>query len=191
MDTYREKKRLRKKLLNRRKAIPEDEYQAASATIIAKVNQLPEFKRAETVHCYVSMNDRGEVDTHKLIRQLFSLGKRVVVPITHFEDGTLSHVILTSFEELKENKWGVLEPSGGEPIAPRELDLVLVPMVGGDERGNRIGYGKGFYDRFLSEVSCPKVGLIFEQNIVERLPVNEFDVALDKIITEVRIIRGQ
>lgn len=191
MDIFQEKKRLRKELLNRRTNIPENEYQRASEIIIDNVTQLQEFKRAETIHCYVSMNNRGEVNTHQLIRRLFSLGKRVVVPITNFEDGTLIHVILNSFDELEKNKWGVLEPEGGEKINPEKLDLVLVPMVGGDEMCNRIGYGKGFYDRFLSEVSCPKIGLIFEQNIVKRIPVEEFDVTLDKIITEDRVIKHQ
>ncbi|HKK44144.1 MAG TPA: 5-formyltetrahydrofolate cyclo-ligase, partial [Balneolaceae bacterium] len=83
------------------------------------------------------------------------------------------------------------EPNGGEQVSPKELDLVVIPMVGGDEQRNRIGYGEGFYDRFLSLVSCPKIGLTFEQNIVERIPVEDFDITLDKIITEQRVIDHQ
>lgn len=150
-----------------------------------------EFNTSETVHCYVSMNGRREVDTHGLIRDMFSLGKRVVVPVTNFDEGTLSHFVLNSFDDLESNKWGVLEPNGGKQISPKELDLVVIPMVGGDEQGNRIGYGEGFYDRFLKEVLCPKIGLIFERNIIEQIPVEDFDIPLDKIITEQRIIDHQ
>lgn len=119
---------------------------------------------------------------------MLSQGKKVVVPVTNFVDGTLKHVLLSSFDILQENKWGVLEPTSGERVSTEQLELVIVPMVGGDEEGNRMGYGEGFYDRFLSNVSCPKIGLLFEQNVIDALPVADYDIPLDKIITEQRVI---
>lgn len=179
---------MRKELLRHRKAISREVYEKGSANIVNTLLEQPEFLAAETVHCYVSMNGRGEVDTHGLIKRMFSMGKEVVVPVTNFSDGTLSHIRLNSFGELEKNKWGVLEPQGGEGVSVEEFELVIVPMVGGDEQCNRIGYGKGFYDRFLQHVACPTVGLIFEQNILPKLPVEKFDIPLDKIITEQRVI---
>lgn len=190
MNIQHRKEKLRAKLLNRRKEIPADEFGEASAVIIQQLKELAEFKEAETIHCYVSMNGRREVNTHGFIRDMLSAGKRVVVPVTNFKKGILNHVALESIDDLESNKWGVLEPGNGKQIAPEALDLVVIPMVGGDELGNRIGYGKGFYDRFLKEVSCSKIGLIFERNIVEQIPVEDFDIPLDKIITERRIIEN-
>jgi 5-formyltetrahydrofolate cyclo-ligase len=188
LDIPQQKKDLRKKLLQKRESIPEPEYYGSSADIVENLKEQGEFKRAETIHCYVSMNVRREVETRELIKEMISKGKQVVVPITNFERGSLRHVELNSYSDLEPNKWGVLEPEDGEEIALDEIDLVVVPMVGADEHCNRIGYGKGFYDRFLREVECPTIGLIFDQNIVANIPTEDFDVPLDKIISDMRII---
>lgn len=188
MDSHQKKETIRKRLLEQRKAIPDEEFRQSSAKIIHRLEQQSEFKKAKTVHCYISMNNRREVDTHELIKKMQTEDKKVVVPVTNFKDRTLSHIHLSSYDDLQENKWGVPEPKDGGHVSPEAIDLVIVPMVGADEQCNRIGYGAGFYDRFLQNVSCPKMGLIFEQNVVDKLPVEEFDVPLDKILTETRTI---
>lgn len=188
MDTQQQKEKLREKLLKQRESISEPEFYGASADIIEKLKEQDEFKRAGTIHCYVSMNKRREVETRELIKEMLSKGRQVAVPVTNFEKGTLDHVKITSYQDLEMNKWGVLEPNDGNGISPDEVDLVIVPMVGADEACNRIGYGEGFYDRFLKEVACPTIGLIFDQNIVENIPTEDFDIPLDKIISELRII---
>lgn len=189
MDTHQQKNELRQLLIDQRKAIAEADFERASERIRQTLKQQPEFRAVHFIHCYVSMNERREVNTHSLIKEMIRTGKQVAVPVTNFQEGVLSHHQLRSFEELESNKWGVLEPNGGKKIAPEELDLVIVPMVGGDEQGNRIGYGEGFYDRFLEEVTCPKIGLCFEQNIVGKIPTEDFDIPMDKIISEERVIR--
>ena len=189
MDTIEKKKNLRDELLERRKALSEERYRQLSAQIVNSLRTQPEFREATSVHCYISMNDRQEVDTHELVRNMLSMGKGVVVPVTNFSEGTLRHFRLHSFGDLEPNKWGVLEPNEGEEVSPDELEVVIVPMVGGDEQCNRIGYGKGFYDRFLEKVSCPKIGLTFDRNVIEEIPVEHFDVPMDKIITDRRVIQ--
>lgn len=188
MDTRQQKEKLRQQLLSSRKAISREEFESNSEKIVSKLKEQPQFLEADTTHCYVSMNERREVDTHGLIKEQLAKGKEVVVPVTNFNDGTFTNIKIPEFDVLKKNKWGVLEPEGGEHIAIDEIELVIVPMVGGDEQCNRIGYGKGFYDRFLKEVSCPAIGLLFEQNIIPTVPVEDFDIPLDKIITEQRIL---
>lgn len=175
-------------MLQQREAIAADQFYTVSNVIINRLIRQPEYTDAQTVHCYVSMNDRREVNTHKLLKQMLRQGKKVVVPITNFHDSTLTHIQLSSFEDLMPNKWGVLEPDSGEEVSISEVELVIVPMVAADEQGNRIGYGKGFYDRFLAEIDCPTVGLIFEQNIVPHVPTEDFDIPLDVILTEERVI---
>lgn len=188
MSIQQQKEELRSKLLEQRKSISATEYYGASARIIERLKDQPEYQSAETVHSYVSMNKRREVETQELIIEMLSKGKQVVVPVTNIEERTLNHIQLTSFEDLKANKWGVLEPEGGPEVSLAALDLVIIPMVAADEYCDRMGYGKGFYDRFLQQVDAPKIGLIFEQNVVAELPTEEFDIPLDKIITEKRTI---
>lgn len=188
MDLQAQKEELRQQLLHRRKAISEEVFAEGSAKIIRQLKQQREFKSADVIHCYVSINERREVDTHGVIKEMLASDKKVVVPVTNFQQKTLTHLQLDSYDELKANKWGVHEPRNGEEVSPEELELVIVPMVGGDTKCNRIGYGEGFYDRFLDQVNCPKVGLVFQSNIVEHVPTEEFDIPLDKIITESRII---
>jgi 5-formyltetrahydrofolate cyclo-ligase len=188
VDRHQKKEELRQNLLERREAIPEPDYYSLSADIVEELKKQDEFRAAQIIHCYVSMNQRREVETRELIREILFKGKQVIVPVTDFENRTLSHVRLRSYEDLQTNKWGVLEPNGGEEVSPNEIELVVVPMVAADEECNRIGYGEGFYDRFLKQMNCPKIGLIFDRNVIEKLPVEEFDIPLNKVITETRII---
>lgn len=186
---HQRKEELRQQLLEQREAISAAEFYGSSADIIGQLKKQDEFQGARVIHSYVSMNQRREVETQELIREMLSRGRQVIVPITNFDDNTLKHVQLNSFDDLEANKWGVLEPGNGIEVSPGQFELVIVPMVAADEQCNRMGYGKGFYDRFLQEIDCPTVGLIYEKNVVPELPTEEFDVPLDKIITEKRIIR--
>lgn len=183
MNTKEKKEKLRQNLLRRRSSLPKDVFLQKSDCIHSRLQSLSEYEKASVIHCYVSMNKRREVNTHPLIKQMLANGKKVVVPITQMETGTLTHLRLHSFDDLKENTWGVLEPVGGEQIEIDALELVIVPMAGGDRQKNRIGYGKGFYDRFLDEVECPTVGLTFEECMVEEIPTEPFDVPLGAVIT--------
>jgi 5-formyltetrahydrofolate cyclo-ligase len=182
------KQQLRKELLKRRSELNNTEYNKKSGRIVKTLKNQPEFDKATVIHCYVSMNDRKEVNTHPLIKDLILGEKRLAVPITNFKDVTLSHKYLEKFEDLQENKWGVLEPKFGKQADLEDFELVIVPMVGGDYDKNRIGYGKGFYDRFLQQVKCPTIGLLFDRCLIEEIPVEPFDIALDKCITENNVI---
>lgn len=168
--------------------MPKEEYLNKSMRIYTHLKELTVFRNAQTIHCYLSMNARGEVNTHPLIQDMLGACKKVVVPVTNFESGTLQHIHLENFNQLKKNKWGILEPEAGREVPLDQLNLVIVPMAGGDRQRNRLGYGKGFYDRFLSHVDCPTIGLLFETCLVDEIPVESFDVVLDMIITEKQII---
>lgn len=189
MDTKAKKKELRQQLLADRGSLSEEEFLEKSDQIISQLTKHSVFKKANRIHCYVSLNNRREVNTHPLIKQILNGEKEAVVPVTNMENGTLRHVKLNDFNELTSNNWGVLEPSSStKEVEVDSLDLIIVPMVGGDHQKNRIGYGKGFYDRFLEKVECPAVGLLFESCVVQEVPVEPFDVPLTMLITEQRII---
>lgn len=183
-----QKQDLRDEVLSKRERISESEWRSKSEKIIGHLLNADFYKTAEVVHTYISMNKRGEVCTDLFIEQLFKDKKRVAVPITNFTDNTLSHSEIGPSTDLIENKWGVREPKNVKPIQVSELDLIIVPMAAADLKGNRLGYGKGFYDQFLKQTQALKAGLVFDQFLFKEIPVEEFDEKLDVIITEEDVI---
>ncbi|MEX0780530.1 MAG: 5-formyltetrahydrofolate cyclo-ligase [Balneolales bacterium] len=178
---------LRKKLLQTRSRLSDAEITLISEKITDTVLGLQTYQNAETVHCYLSINK--EISTTSLINNLLRHNKRLVVPRVITGTNRMEHIALKDHDHLKPNAWGIAEPHGGTNVDIQQLDLVLVPMVGGDPKGNRLGYGKGFYDQFLSGVKCPKIGLMPECCLVDQLPVEPHDVKLDMIITENTIFK--
>jgi len=132
-----------------------------------------------------------EVDTHQLIRQLLVRNRKVVVPIIETETRTLRLSYLSCTSDLVASTFGVPEPVGREqPVDPREVRAVIVPMLGFDQLGHRLGYGAGYYDRFLSNYPhFLKIGLAFSCLESGEVPVDENDISMDMIITEKGIIR--
>lgn len=188
MSVSDQKSELRSRLLFQRKSMSDQVWGLKSDQIISNLKELKEYKISDTIHCFVSMNDRKEVNTHKLIKELLSQNWEVIVPITDFETGELQHSKLESFEELEINKWGVLEPLKQKSFSEK-IDLILVPLLAADKRFNRLGYGKGFYDRFLNSTNALKIGLVFEEFILPHIPTEDFDEKLDILITEKKILR--
>lgn len=174
--------------MERRIEMPDKEWTAANEVILEQLAMLPAVDKAATIHIYLPIVKRKEIDTIPFIRRLLMEGRRVVVPITHFEKPVLDHVLLNSMDDLKLNKWGIPEPVERREVPVENIDVVIVPMVGGDYNCNRLGNGKGYYDRFLSEVDCPKIGLLHQCCLVDEVPVDKFDVPLNQIITEQTLV---
>ncbi|MEQ9310401.1 MAG: 5-formyltetrahydrofolate cyclo-ligase [Balneolaceae bacterium] len=188
MKTISEQKALlRKKLITKRKSFSKKEWERKSNSIKDHTLNSKEFKKAKVVHCFISINEKSEVDTHSLIKAMISYGKKIIVPVMQ-EDGSLLHSELINLSDLELKKWGVLEPKNIKPVNPGILDLILVPLLGADINGNRLGYGKGYYDRFLNEIEAPSFGLIFEDFILEEIPNEPFDRKLNGLISEKGLI---
>ncbi|WP_234572171.1 5-formyltetrahydrofolate cyclo-ligase [Rhodohalobacter sp. 614A] len=178
------KKKLRRFFLVERMKLSEVEVETKSESIINRVLESDEFKKAQTVHTYISIKEKNEVRTFPFIEACFKEQKRVVVPKI-VGDGTLEHIELNSLDDLTINNWGVPEPPTKKQVPIDTLDLIIVPMVAGDRSKNRLGYGKGFYDRFLEISEAVKIGLLFDCQLYNnKLPVESFDIPLDILITE-------
>ena len=149
---------------------------------------LTEFKDAETVLFYISYD--GEVFTHDMILESF-YKKNIIVPISNPSDSSLTLSHLKSWEELSIGSYDILEPRVEKirKISIDDIDLIIVPGVAFDTKGNRMGHGKGYYDRLLKNAKVPIVALAFEFQIVENVPTDEHDKPVDIIITGKRIIR--
>lgn len=189
MDNNKSKELIRKELLDTRKNLSDSDVEEKSWKIFQQLMNLHEFQTAGHIHCYVSMKTQNEVDTSEIIQ--FCIDREKIISVPKMElDGELSHHTITSIQELKMNSWGVPEPSTFSAVKLSEIELIMVPMVAGDLKKNRIGYGKGYYDRFLKKAEAIKIGLLFECQLLDKaIPVNTYDVPLDILVTEKRVIR--
>lgn len=179
-----EKSNLRKEIIQKRNQMGVEFWAEKSGMISSHLFASPEYQRSQVLHSFISMNHRFEPDTSMILERALKDGKKVVVPVTNFADSTLSHTLLKSTSNLKVNKWGVSEPTVIEPVSAELADLILVPLLAADRYGNRLGYGKGFYDSFLSTTSAYKLGVVFDEFIIDKVPVEAFDIKLNGLISE-------
>ncbi len=161
---------------------PEKEW--ASDAIVDQVIALDVFKKAKKVFCFISVDN--EPNSRELIGLSLALEKRVSVPRTKGSD--MSAIIITPYTDFYKNKYGIEEPLKGQEEF--DFDLIIVPMVGFDQL-DRLGHGKGFYDKFLSTGKAHdaiKIGIAFDCQEVAGLEVDPCDVPLDMVVTEKRVI---
>lgn len=147
---------------------------------------------AQVIHTYWPLPKRREIDTRLLIAALRGQGAEVVLPVvTSFdpETPTLEHRRYEGPEALTTNRWGIHEPVGTVRVPPKALDVVLVPALGVDHRGNRLGQGSGYYDAFLQSMTCPRIALVYDACVVPSLPSAPHDVPMTTLVTEQDIIR--
>lgn len=171
------KKELRKKFREIRK----NSDRKVDEIICKKVINCPEVQKAGNVFCYISVND--ETDTSKIIEWLFEKGKTVTVPLC-LEKGKMIAVKINSFEDLKEGMYGIPEPVSHLEYDKNKLDLIIVPGLAFDKSGYRLGYGGGYYDRFMAEAKAFKLGICRSCQLTDSLPFDEFDIKADMVITE-------
>ena len=155
------KKELRSTYSERRQKLSGIQKDAQSLSIANNCLRLPVWDH-QFYHLFLSISNKSEVDTGFLLTVLQGKDKHVVVPkITG--PGELTHYLLTEDTRLKENSWGVPEPVSGRAIDPLKLDVVFLPLLAFDELGHRVGYGGGYYDRFLAKCrgDAIKIGLSF------------------------------
>jgi 5-formyltetrahydrofolate cyclo-ligase len=177
-----EKKELRRQAKMLRSRLSSEEVARLSARIGDHLRQL--INGESPVMVYVSKP--GEVDTSGLITWLFSRGIRVVVPIIEQETRSLRLSYLKDLGDLRPSTFSVPEPVGHEiPADPTSIRLVVVPLIAFDSRGFRLGYGAGYYDRFLSlHPGMKKIGVAFACQKIEVVPADENDIPMDIIVTE-------
>ncbi|NLW40703.1 MAG: 5-formyltetrahydrofolate cyclo-ligase [Tissierellia bacterium] len=185
-----DKKVMRKEMLENRSKLTKKEIREKSNKIKEKLMRLEKFKEAQVIFSFISFGD--EVDTHEIIKESLKLGKRVGVPVTIPEGRKLLVSELYDFDkELELGYYDILAPKEEyiREIHPKEIDVVLVPGVVFTPAGYRIGYGGGYYDRFFSKnKDIYKIGLCFDMQIADEIPIDLYDIPVDIIITEDRII---
>ncbi len=155
-----------------------------SQKICALLKSSEVFQKAKTILFFSSI--QNEPNLLPLAERFFSK-KRIFFPkITDAIRGTMKAVEVSHFSELESSDFGILAPRGDDFFSPRQLDLILVPALAVDLSGNRIGFGGGFYDRFLSETIGVKIAVVFDFQILSEIPSEIWDQKMDGIVSECR-----
>jgi len=183
------KDQLRKIYLAKRLALTENEHHELSNKICERFFGEIDLSTIKVLHIFFPIESKREPNTWLMINQLRNQYPHIQLVIPRVKDNALENIFLEDISQVVETKWGMLEPMNGTLAQPQELDLVLVPLLAFDKQGHRIGYGKGFYDRFLHACrpDCHKIGISLfepEEVINEKL---EADVMLNQCITPFKI----
>lgn len=181
------KRGLRRRVIEARDALSSAARAERSVRIADRVLSLPELGGARTVMAFWSFG--SEVETAPLIERLHARGVRVVLP--RVEGGDVVAVVYETGDEVLATAFGAMEPTGTEIVVPDEVDLVIAPGVAFDREGNRVGYGGGFYDRFLSRTrpGVPAIAIAFALQVVSEVPHGPADRRVHAIVTEDEVIR--
>lgn len=183
------KNKIREEMKQRRKAMtPEDAFEKSQSAqkIFLESEQ---YKKAKSVMLYIPLGK--EVETTDIIRDAFSSGKNVLVPVTDNETYEISAYRITESTEFEKGTFSVKEPKEKVSFDKNEIDVVLVPGIAFDRLGGRVGFGKGCYDKFLKKTNAVKIGFCYDFQLVDYIETNSNDISMDYIITEKGIIRGK
>jgi 5-formyltetrahydrofolate cyclo-ligase len=181
------KHKLRQEAKTQRKALSADEVAYHSIQIDKQVSTCFSF-RDKRISCFLSMESQREVHTEYILKQL-ARQNQLFVPVSNFLDGTMQHIPFEPGDILALNSYHIPEPIHKKPpIHPIELDVIFIPLLQADVHGNRLGYGKGFYDRYLAlcRPDVIKIGLNFFDPI-SAIPTEKTDIPLDYLITPDRV----
>ncbi|MFC6996983.1 5-formyltetrahydrofolate cyclo-ligase [Rufibacter roseus] len=185
------KAELRKTYLTRRRQLGAEEVQLASQRIAELLLQEFPPQAGQTIHAFLPIPQNREVDTWQIIEKLRVEHPQVqvAVSVSNPADFSMTHFLLQHDTELVINRWGIPEPINALPVPESEIDVVLVPLLAYDLQGHRVGYGKGFYDRFLALLpkTSLKLGLAFEPPIERIDDVSSKDLLLDAVITPEKV----
>lgn len=181
---------LRKLYRQKRKELDDSAMEKLQDLVLIRFQTLG-FPFLDCISTYLPMYRHQEVDTHPVVAYLQFLhpGLTVAVPKTNMENGSMQHYVYNSETILRENEFHIMEPVDGEEVEPSSIDLVLVPLLAFDEKGNRVGYGKGVYDRFLAKCrkDTIKIGLSFFDAEPEITDTDDFDISLDYCVTPYQV----
>ncbi len=189
-ESLREHKRWRRKEIAEIRKELSDEYIAdASAEVKEKLLVTEEYRNANTIMCYLDFGK--EVKTGDMIDAMWRDGKEVCIPLcTDTEGHIMEAKLYTEETALVKGAYGIMEPSNEEPtIDASEIDLIILPCVSCDRSCNRLGHGAGYYDRYLAKTDAKLMALCAEKLMSDEIPMDEFDVPLDAVITEIDIYR--
>lgn len=186
-----EKKKLRQEMRKKLAELPEETFRTLCTKIVERLTALSEWREAETVG--MTMSVPGEIDTEEIVRKAWRQKKRVAVPKADQKIKKMDFRVIRSLDQLNTGFAGIREPlpDQTDAVSPGEIDLLVVPGLVFDSKGYRIGFGGGFYDRYLVDYRNLAISLAFEMQLVDHIPIEVFDRPVDLIVTDQRVIRAK
>jgi len=186
---------LRNILLARRRDLSAGEVVEISRKISERFFAEVDLASIRNLHTFIRITKFNEIDTSMIYMRIWRDLPHIATfaPRIEHETGRMQSIAFDAHTPLVEGRWGIREPASGEMVPPSEIDIVLVPLLGFDRFGHRVGYGKGFYDRFLRQtrLDCLKVGLCHWAQLDTPIETHEADVPLDLVITPDDIFRPE
>ena len=185
------KAELRQVYLDKRKALSPEDHAAQSLEISQRFFSGIDLSSVRSLHCFISLKHKGEIETSAIFQRLWSEFPNITTFAPRVNaDNEIDSLPFHADSRLADNKWKIPEPTTGEVVDPGILDMVIVPLLCFDNRGHRVGYGGGFYDRFLARCrpDCRKIGLSFFPPVDEIVDVYKDDIRLDRCITPLGLI---
>ena len=186
------KSELRQIYLRKRRSLSDGELVLQSSQIAESFFESIDLITVKTVHTFIPIKKFNEIDTSFIYKRIWGDFSHIltVAPRVDHESGSMTHFAFTSKTGLVENKWGIREPADGKEVDPAAIDLVIVPLLCFDERGYRVGYGKGLYDKFLARCrpDCIKVGLSYFPPVAEIADIDTFDIRIDQCVTPDKVL---
>lgn len=174
------KKELRAVIREKKRAMTVEQIENTSRLLGEKFAACPQYQNARTIYGYMPYNQ--EVRTVPMLERALQEGKQVAVPKVYGD--TMRFILVTDLTRMKKSDMGIPEPVDDGPVADDPTALVLMPGLAFTSRGDRMGYGGGYYDKFLSaEPDHPTVALCYDFQIVESLPTEEYDIPVDLVLT--------
>ena len=180
----------RKKYKALRQELPKsqiDDYSLAIANQLLKLN-IWDFS---FYHIFLTIEEQKEINTDYILNILAGKDKNIIISKSHIEDYSMTHYLLTDNTTIKKSNYNVPEPVDGIEIQSSQLEVIFIPLLAFDKTGNRIGYGKGFYDRFLAHCKPEtiKIGLSFFEAEDETFKASKDDIKLDYCVTPKKVFR--
>ena len=174
-----EKAALRKHLLEKRDATSAELRDIASKRIHENLKKNSSFIDAKNIACYSPIG--SEIDTHAIMLNILKQGKNLLLP--RIVDNNIQFYVVSNLEKLERGSFEIMEPKDSCEKA-KKIDCILIPTVGVSKLGVRLGYGYGYYDRFLSSTDAVKISLTYSKQIVKSIPSDSYDIKIDWIVTE-------
>lgn len=184
MKRMKNKKELRLKSKTLRNSLSENDIEEKSLAVANKILTLPIWEKTY-FHIFLPITEQKEVNTEFILHLLSGKDKEIIVSKADFETRNMTHFLLTDNTRIKKNAYNIPEPEDGIEVPSHKIDVVFVPLLAFDKKGHRVGYGKGFYDKFLSECKPDviKIGLSFFEPEELITDVFEGDIKLDYCVT--------
>lgn len=182
------KAELREHMKKKRRMLTKEEMREKSAAITESLFSIGALDKADVVMVYLSAFK--EPDTSGIIKRLSEQGKKIAVPISNTDTCTITPSYIDGMNDLIKGAYGIWEPSQVREVRVEDIDIILVPGLAFDKECRRCGFGKGYYDRLLSQSRAKRIGLCYDFQVMNKIEADEYDMPMDTIVTEGRVINA-